>query len=75
MTRPGRKYLLRRAYEPVGTAQETHVGRVSYAALTPLSFLQRSARVWPRKVAVIYGSRPMLRPGLRAPTWLASRAS
>ncbi|HTZ29889.1 MAG TPA: acyl--CoA ligase family protein [Streptosporangiaceae bacterium] len=30
---------------------------VSYTALTPLSFLERSARVWPRKVAVIYGRR------------------
>ena len=30
---------------------------VSYTALTPLSFLERSARVWPGKVAVIYGSR------------------
>ena len=30
---------------------------VSYAAQTPLSFLERSARVWPNKVAVIYGSR------------------
>ena len=30
---------------------------VSYTALTPLSFLERSARVWPSKVAVIYGSR------------------
>jgi fatty-acyl-CoA synthase len=30
---------------------------VSYSALTPLSFLERSARVWPDKTAVIYGSR------------------
>jgi fatty-acyl-CoA synthase len=30
---------------------------VSYTALTPLSFLERSARVWPGKVAVIYGRR------------------
>ena len=30
---------------------------VSYTAQTPLSFLERSARVWPGKVAVIYGSR------------------
>jgi fatty-acyl-CoA synthase len=30
---------------------------VSYTTLTPLSFLERSARVWPDKVAVIYGSR------------------
>ncbi len=30
---------------------------VSEVPLTPLSFLERSARVWPGKVAVIYGSR------------------
>jgi fatty-acyl-CoA synthase len=30
---------------------------VSYTPLTPLSFLERSARVWPGKVAVIYGRR------------------
>jgi acyl-coenzyme A synthetase/AMP-(fatty) acid ligase len=27
------------------------MGSVSYTALTPLSFLERSARVWPGKVA------------------------
>ena len=36
---------------------ETNMGSVSYTALTPLSFLERSARVWPAKVAVIYGRR------------------
>ena len=30
---------------------------VSYTALSPLSFLERSARVWPGKTAVIYGAR------------------
>ena len=30
---------------------------VSYTALTPLSFLERSARVWPDKTAVVYGAR------------------
>jgi acyl-CoA synthetase (AMP-forming)/AMP-acid ligase II len=30
---------------------------VSFTTQTPLSFLERSARVWPDKVAVIYGSR------------------
>ncbi len=30
---------------------------VSYTALSPLSFLERSARVWPDKVGVIYGGR------------------
>ena len=33
------------------------MGAISYMAQTPLSFLERSARVWPGKVAVIYGSR------------------
>ena len=33
------------------------MGAVSEVPLTPLSFLERSARVWPDKVAVIYGSR------------------
>jgi fatty-acyl-CoA synthase len=30
---------------------------VSYTALSPLSFLERSARVWPGKTAVVYGAR------------------
>ena len=30
---------------------------VSHTALSPLSFLERSARVWPDKTAVIYGRR------------------
>ena len=30
---------------------------VSYTALSPLSFLERSARVWPDKTAVVYGAR------------------
>ena len=33
------------------------MGSVSHTALSPLSFLERSARVWPDKVAVIYGGR------------------
>jgi fatty-acyl-CoA synthase len=33
------------------------MGEVSYTAQTPVSFLERSARVWPDKVAVIYGGR------------------
>jgi acyl-CoA synthetase (AMP-forming)/AMP-acid ligase II len=40
-----------------GLPKEVDVGAVSYTALTPLSFLERSARVWPGKVAVVYGSR------------------
>jgi acyl-CoA synthetase (AMP-forming)/AMP-acid ligase II len=33
------------------------MGPVSEIPLTPLSFLERSARVWPGKVAVIYGGQ------------------
>jgi len=33
------------------------MGAVSEVPLTPLSFLERSARVWPDKVAVIYGGQ------------------
>lgn len=33
------------------------MGTVSEVPVSPLSFLERSARVWPGKVAVIYGSR------------------
>jgi fatty-acyl-CoA synthase len=33
------------------------MGTVSEIPLTPLSFLERSARVWPGKVAVIYGGQ------------------
>jgi len=33
------------------------MGSVSFTPMTPLSFLDRSARVWPDKVAVIYGRR------------------
>ncbi|HBW20516.1 MAG: acyl--CoA ligase family protein [Streptosporangiaceae bacterium] len=42
-----------------GTARDPQAaaGPVSHTALTPLSFLERSARVWPDKTAVIYGSR------------------
>jgi fatty-acyl-CoA synthase len=35
------------------------VSPVSYTALTPLSFLERSSRVWPDKAAVIYGRRSL----------------
>ena len=33
------------------------MGSVSHTALSPLSFLERSARVWPDKIAVVYGRR------------------
>src|ERR1700688_4397938 len=36
---------------------EVGMGSVSYTALSPLSFLERSVRVWPDKVAVVYGAR------------------
>jgi fatty-acyl-CoA synthase len=36
---------------------EVGVSPVSNTALTPLSFLERSARVWPDKIAVVYGRR------------------
>jgi fatty-acyl-CoA synthase len=36
---------------------EVGMDSVSYTALSPLSFLERSARVWPDKVAVVYGAR------------------
>jgi fatty-acyl-CoA synthase len=36
---------------------EVSMSAISYTAQTPLSFLERSARVWPGKVAVVYGSR------------------
>jgi fatty-acyl-CoA synthase len=36
---------------------EVNMGAISNTALTPLSFLERSAQVWPGKVAVIYGRR------------------
>jgi fatty-acyl-CoA synthase len=39
------------------SALEVGVDPVSYTALTPLSFLERSARVWPDKTAVVYGAR------------------
>jgi acyl-CoA synthetase (AMP-forming)/AMP-acid ligase II len=43
--------------------RDQHISRrigmdsVSYTAMSPLSFLERSARVWPGKTAVIYGAR------------------
>jgi fatty-acyl-CoA synthase len=36
---------------------EINMGAISNTALTPLSFLERSAHVWPGKVAVSYGRR------------------
>ena len=50
------------------------MGEVSYAAQTPLSFLERSALVWPDKVAVIYGSRRLTYAELAAEAVRVARA-
>ena len=47
---------------------------VPYTALTPLSFLERSARVWPDKVAVIYGRRRLTYSELAAEAQRVARA-
>jgi len=53
---------------------EAGVGSVSYTALSPLSFLERSARVWPDKVAVIYGGRRLTYSELAAEAQRVARA-
>ena len=53
---------------------EAGVGSASYTALSPLSFLERSARVWPDKVAVIYGGRRLTYPELAAEAQRVARA-
>jgi len=47
---------------------------VSYTALSPLSFLERSARVWPAKVAVVYGARRLTYRELAAEAQRVARA-
>ncbi len=47
---------------------------VSYTPMTPLSFLARSARVWPEKTAVIYGRRRLTYTGLAAEVTRVARA-
>jgi fatty-acyl-CoA synthase len=47
---------------------------VSNIPLTPLSFLPRSARIWPAKTAVIYGSRRLSYAELEAQTAQVARA-
>ena len=47
---------------------------VSYTALSPLSFLERSARVWPGKVAVVYGARRLTYRELAAEAQRVARA-
>jgi fatty-acyl-CoA synthase len=50
------------------------MGSVSYTALNPLSFLDRSARVWPDKIAVIYGSRRLTYSAFAAEAQRVARA-
>jgi len=50
------------------------VSAVSQAALSPLSFLERSARVWPDKVAVVYGRRRLTYSELAAEAQRVARA-
>ena len=50
------------------------MGTVSYTALSPLSFLERSARVWPGKVAVVYGTRRLTYRELAAEAQRVARA-
>ena len=47
---------------------------VSYTALSPLSFLERSARVWPGKTAVIYAGRRLTYRELAAEAQRVARA-
>ena len=47
---------------------------VSYTALSPLSFLERSARVWPDKTAVVYGARRLTYRELAAEAQRVARA-
>ncbi len=50
------------------------MGSVSYTALSPLSFLERSAQVWPGKTAVIYGARRLTYSELAAEAQRVARA-
>jgi fatty-acyl-CoA synthase len=50
------------------------MGPVSHTALSPLSFLDRSAHVWPDKIAVIYGRRRITYFELAAETARVARA-
>ena len=49
-------------------------GAVSHTALTPLSFLERSARIWPDKTAVIYGTQRLTYAELAAGAQQVARA-
>ncbi|HTT50341.1 MAG TPA: acyl--CoA ligase family protein [Streptosporangiaceae bacterium] len=50
------------------------MGPVSHTALSPLSFLERSARVWPDKIAVVYGARRLTYSELAAEVQRVARA-
>jgi acyl-CoA synthetase (AMP-forming)/AMP-acid ligase II len=45
------------AHGIAGSSQQVTTSAVFQTPLTPLSYLDRSARVWPGKIAVIYGGR------------------
>jgi fatty-acyl-CoA synthase len=53
---------------------EVGVEPVSNTALSPLSFLERSARVWPDKIAVVYGRRRITYAELAAEAMKVARA-
>jgi fatty-acyl-CoA synthase len=53
-------------HEIADSSQRVITTAVSQTPLTPLSFLERSARVWPDKVAVIYGSQRLTYAGFAA---------
>jgi fatty-acyl-CoA synthase len=58
----------------ISASPEVGVDSVSYTALSPLSFLERSARVWPDKIAVIYGRRRLTYSELAAEATRVARA-
>jgi fatty-acyl-CoA synthase len=53
---------------------EVGMDSVSHTALSPLSFLERSARVWPGKTAVVYGARRLTYSELAAEAQRVARA-
>jgi fatty-acyl-CoA synthase len=60
--------------DAISAALEVRMDSVSYTALSPLSFLERSARVWPGKTAVIYGARRLTYSELAAEAQRVARA-
>jgi fatty-acyl-CoA synthase len=53
---------------------EVGMDSVSYTVLSPLSFLERSARIWPGKTAVVYGARRLTYSELAAEAQRVARA-